>query len=220
MFGSQIQGPYKYLSLAQEEDYTAFSMLILAPNGLLAINNFFSEVDPKTQPVPDGDESVYVPLMSKADPANDLAVLMFPNADYWENYSWPLQLGSYTVNDTTGSISSTNTWKNMPIPAVTNVSNMSMSPSGKLLALAAYPGLELFHFDEAAPITPFGGVLLPTVNIDQLGWDNNNHLYALSYSAQELYVYTVTPTSISEVSGAPFVVQNPYGIKGMIVVPK
>jgi hypothetical protein len=61
---------------------------------------------------------------------------------------------------------------------------------------------------------------LPTTDVDQLGWDNDNHLYALGYSAEELYVYTVTPTSITEVAGSPYKVQNAYGIKGLIVVPK
>jgi hypothetical protein len=95
-----------------------------------------------------------------------------------------------------------------------------MSPSGKLLAVAGHPGLQLFHFNGASPITTFSGLLLPAVNIDQLGWDNNNHLYALSYSAEALYVYTVTPTKISEVAGSPFHVANAYGIKGLTVVPK
>jgi len=63
-------------------------------------------------------------------------------------------------------------------------------------------------------------VLLPNVNIDQLAWDNSNHLYALSYSAQALYVFTVTPTSTSEVAGSPFKVTGAYGAEGLIVVPK
>ena len=119
MFGGLAQGAYSYSSLTQVEDYAAFSMLILAPNGLLAPHNAISEVDPLPQPVPNGYEALYVPVMSKADPANHLAVLMFPIADYWENFSWPLQLASYTINNVTGSIVSTNTWKNMPIPQLT-----------------------------------------------------------------------------------------------------
>jgi hypothetical protein len=95
-----------------------------------------------------------------------------------------------------------------------------MSPSGKLIALAGYPGLEFFHFNGAAPVTPYSKLLLPAVDIDQLAWDNDNHLYALSYSSGELYVYTVTPTSIKEVSGSPYKVENAYGSSGLIVVPK
>ncbi len=96
---------------------------------------------------------------------------------------------------------------------------MDMSPSGQLLAIAGAPGLQVFHFDGASPITAFGAPLLTSVNIDQLGWDNSNHLYALSYASGELYVYTVTPTSISQAAGSPYKVTGAYGIKGLIVVP-
>jgi len=53
-----------------------------------------------------------------------------------------------------------------------------MSPSGKLLAVGGY-GLKVFHFNGAAPITPYSNVLT-TAAITELHWDNNNHLYALS----------------------------------------
>lgn len=90
----------------------------------------------------------------------------------------------------------------------------------QLLAVFRSPGLQIFHFNGEAPITSFSSVLLPTVSIDRLAWDNNNHLYAISYSAQKLYVYTVTPTSISQVSGSPYTVSNAYGADGLVVVPK
>jgi hypothetical protein len=94
-----------------------------------------------------------------------------------------------------------------------------MSPSGKLLALAG-SGLQIFHFNGSSPITAFGSALLPGVSIDQLAWDKNNHLYALSYGTNKLYVYTVTTTSINEVAGSPLTVDNAYGISGLVVVPK
>jgi hypothetical protein len=97
---------------------------------------------------------------------------------------------------------------------------MDMSPSGSVLAVAGYTGLQFFHFNGASSITTFGSPLLTDVTIDQLGWDNDNHLYALSYGSNELYVYTVTLTSISQVAGSPYMVHKAYGIKGLIVVPK
>jgi hypothetical protein len=42
-------------------------------------------------------------------------------------------------------------------------------------------GLEVFHFNGAAPITPFSAVLTKAP-IDEIHWDNANHLYALSNS--------------------------------------
>jgi hypothetical protein len=101
---------------------------------------------------------------------------------------------------------------------------LSMSTSGKLVTAIGVEsdgaGVQLFHFNGAAPITLYGSILLPGVTIDQVAWDNNNHMYALSYSAGQLYVYTATPTSIKAVAGSPYTIPSPYGSHGMVVVPK
>jgi hypothetical protein len=75
--------------------------------------------------------------------------------------------------------------------------------------------LQIFHFNGANPVTPYGGVLT-TANISQIRWDSNNHLYALSDSTNRLYVYTITPTSMSEASGSPYTISNP---NALVVVP-
>jgi hypothetical protein len=179
-------------------------------NGALLLDGSFSQVGPTPDPsVPDSN---YFPLAMAADPASHLAVLM--NEPF--TYSPPPQLASFTINDTTGAIVSTNTWANMPTPQV-NPGLLEMSPSGKLLVVIGQFGIQIFHFNGAAPITAYSGALLPNVSVDQVAWDNNNHLYVLSNSTGELYVFTVTPTSINEVSGSPY---NIPGLTGMIVVPK
>jgi hypothetical protein len=86
----------------------------------------------------------------------------------------------------------------MPTPS-TGVSVMNMSPSGKLLAVGG-TGLLVYHFNGAAPITPYSAKLT-TDPIGWIHWDNSNHLYALS--ATKLYVFTVTPTSITRYPGHP-----------------
>jgi hypothetical protein len=101
---------------------------------------------------------------------------------------------------------------------------MNMSPSGKLLAVADYQagadsGVQIFHFNGAEPITPFSA-LLTTAPIDTIRWDKNNHLFALSYSTNQLFVYTITPTTISQAPGSPYTVTGAYGTTGLIVVPK
>jgi len=193
-----------------------FSTFVVAPDGLITVNNSFSETDPLIQT---GGYSWEV-MGVNADPFNHLAVLLCSEYDPPAEPCGPNQLASYTINDTTGEIISTNTWEDMPIPKITNIIGMRMSPSGQLLALSGYPGLQIFHFNGAAPITSYSKLLLPAVDIDQLAWDNDNHLYALSYTSGELYVYTATPTEIKEVSGSPYKVKSAYGIKGLIVVPK
>jgi hypothetical protein len=214
---------FGYGVFGEEYGSNDFSTFTRDSDGVLGMIQNFTETDPKGNP--DG-RWIYYPVEAPvvaADPANHLAVLMFA----WSNppsgpESTPFQLASYSINSK-GGIESTNKWTDMPTPDVAAYIT-NMSPSGKLLAVAgaAYggPGFQIFHFNGADPITAYSKLLLPSVEIDQLGWDNNNHLYALNYSSGELYVYTVTPTSISEASGCPYKVENAYGLNGLIVVPK
>lgn len=120
----------------------------------------------------------------------------------------PAQLASFTV-DGKGNIKTTNTAENMPIPA-TVPEVMNMSPSGNLLAVG--PGLQIFHFNGAKPITKYTG-LLPTAPIQHIHWDNNNHVYALS--SNNLYVYTVTPTSVVEAPGSPYTIPTANALNVM-----
>ena len=197
---------------------TAFSTFTRTSSGELEANNSFTEKDPAANPNMAGGPWYYFPELVQADPAGHLAVMLV--SESFNNCCGaygPEQLASYTINGS-GGVSSTNTWQNMPTPAFSSATSMDMSPSGKLLAVAGAPGLQVFHFNGASPITAFGEPLLTNVTIDQLAWDSSNHLYALSYSSSELYVYTATPTGITPVSGSPYKVTGAYGIKGMIVV--
>jgi hypothetical protein len=85
-----------------------------------------------------------------------------------------------------------------------------MSPSGKFLAAGGL-GLQMFHFNGADPITPFTG-LLTNDQIDQMVWDNDNNLYAISQSASKLSVFTVTATSVTQAPGSSYAIANPMGI--------
>ena len=98
--------------------------------------------------------------------------------------------------------------------------SIAMSPAGNFVAVGGLPGLQISHFNGASPATADGGVLLSKVEIDQVGWDKSNHLYALSYPSGKLYVYTVTSTGITEAAGSPYKVPGPYGLTGIVVVPK
>ncbi|HEY1902253.1 MAG TPA: hypothetical protein VGG56_07490 [Terracidiphilus sp.] len=199
--------------------YTELSTFTRISSGALEVNSSFTENVPPTNPSLTNGPWQYFPEFVQADPASHLAVVLV-NQSFAGccGYYGAQQLASYTINNT-GSISTTNTWQNMPTVEISTIKTTDMSPSGRILAVAGDPGLQLFHFNGAAPATSYGSVLLPSVAIDQLAWDNSNHLYALSYSTGELYVYTVTPTSISEASGSPYKVENAYGVKGLLVVP-
>ena len=113
-------------------------------------------------------------------------------------------LASFTA-DSHGNLTTKNTAKNMPI--VSNgdhpVGAMSISPTGKLLALANNPlGFQVFHFNGGEPITKYTGVLTPNDGFYQFGWDKSNHLFGLGYKG--LHVYSATPTSIKEEPGSPY----------------
>jgi hypothetical protein len=109
-------------------------------------------------------------------------------------------LATYTA-DSHGNLTTKSTYENMPATALQFINTMSISPSGKLLAVGGQ-GFQVFHFNGGSPITHFSGVLQAGYAFQQFGWDGDNHLYALG--GGKLFVYTVTPTSITEASGSPY----------------
>lgn len=177
-------------------------------NGLLA------SIDPgNSLPAPPANVGGYVPDLIAADPYNHLAVLMQP-ANPPGCASGPLQLAVYTANSS-GALSTTNTHANMPPTLIVNPSDMKMSPSGRLLAIAGQEGLQIFHFNGVKPITHDTG-LLTSAPINQMFWDNSNHLYAISQAWNRLYVFTVTPTYAAQAWGSPYPINSP---ENLIVQP-
>jgi hypothetical protein len=190
-------------------------------NGALDAVNSFSEQDP----TPEVSGALWSAMNVKADPTNHLAVSGFeyvPENGYNDQVG-PFQLASYTV-DASGNIATRNTLADMPTSTVLP-ETLNLSPAGNLLAVAGTyylnnggyageAGLQVFHFNGAAPIKTYGKPLLSGVPIYFIRWDNNNHLYAVS---DKLYVFTVTPTSVSEAPGSPYKIANP---NALVVVPK
>jgi hypothetical protein len=186
-----------------------------ASNGQLEINESFSETDPAPCWDGYGDENLYFyqPQLVQADPSSYVAVVVYSYYAGW-------QMANYTINPSTGAIWSINTCADMVISWNGYPQSLSMSPSGKLVALASHSGLEVFHFNRAEPITRFTGQLQVAFNFDQVAWDHSNHLYALSYDSAQLFVYTITPSSFTEAPGSPYhLPKAPYGVKGMVVTP-
>jgi hypothetical protein len=193
-----------------QQGATSFLAYKRAAAGDLVADESYTEKDPTPDPV----DSNYAPWVVAADSASHLAVVM--NQPFGPACCSTFSLASYTINNQTGAIASTNTYLNMPVLKI-YADDIAMNWGGSLVAVGGSPGLQLFHFNGAAPATAFGGVLLPKVEIDQVTWDKNNHLFAFSYASQELYVYTVTSTSVTEAPGSPYKANN---WDGLIVVPK
>lgn len=143
-----------------------------------------------------------------ADNSNHLAVPMFQTAGSQRN--GPVQLATYTVQSD-GALATSSTYDNMPKVAVGDLTTVSMAPSGKLLAIAGDGGLQIFHFNGSDPITPYTGTIIRQ-EVDQLFWDNDNHLYAIGQSAGKLWVFTVTPTGYNLAPGSPYSINDPQNI--------
>jgi hypothetical protein len=187
-------------------------------------NTTITETDPAATPGP----VFYIPNGKLApDPANHFAVAVIPQTSGPCGTTYSARLASYAV-DNQGNITSTNDGLKMPTPTV-YPGILNMSPSGKLLAVGGTKGntgvngtpygsagLQVFHFNGAALVTHYSAALTKTP-IDEIHWDNANHLYALSNSTGKLYVFTVTPTSITQVSGSPYTIAKP---NGLFVVPR
>jgi hypothetical protein len=168
---------------------------------VLSYDHNFTHADPTGTP-----SSAYT-LWASADPSDHLAVLM---GDCANSSGLPAKIASYTINSKTGSISSGNSWTDLPTTTVnTELPSNSLPPmftsmswSGNLLAVAG-GGFQIFHFNGASPLTPFIGLQRGTDDISQAAWDNDNHFYTLDFFGGQLRVFTVTPTSFSEDPGSP-----------------
>lgn len=170
-------------------------------------------ISPSIPNAPSG--SFYCPTLASADPNNNVAVGMVPlNDDTWQQ-TGPYQFAVYTA-DSAGNLTTNSTYTNMPSTAVQTVTDYWMSPAGNLLAVAGTGGAQVFHFNGSNPITHYTG-LLTKEEVDQLFWDNDNHLYAIGTKANSLFVGTVTPTSIQRVPGSPYTITNPVNLT---VLPK
>jgi hypothetical protein len=153
----------------------------------------------------------YLPVFPNASPTGNYAVLQLINT-----VQDTIQLGSYTV-DLKGNLTTTNTSSNMPTTALAGASS-TFSPSGNMYVLYAQNGnynngqqvpggIEIYNFNGAAPLT-LNTKLLTGTSINQVAWDKSNHVYAISWQSSMLYVYTVTPTSVTHDTawsiGAPY----------------
>jgi hypothetical protein len=153
---------------------------------------------PKTAPA----YSVYFLDALAPDPENHLAFAV-ESLDYEYTPHGHDLLGTFTANSQ-GKLSTTSTYENMVSTQFDQVGSMSISPSGKLLAVAGGDiGFQVFRFNGSSPIKHYTEVLQTKHSFKQFGWDGANHLFATSYDGF-LFVYKVNPTSIEEAPGSPY----------------
>src|SRR5262249_28641209 len=154
---------YAYSSSCYHFDPAVFGMKHNSDGSLTALNG--------TLPLPIAPPSdFYCPYLAAADPTTHLAIAVQPLTGNWDS-AGPWQLATYTVNNSSGNLTTSSTYKNMPKVLVGTVADYWMSPSGKFLAVGGTAGLQIFHFNGAKPITKYTG-LLTTTGVDQIFWDN------------------------------------------------
>jgi hypothetical protein len=165
-------------------------------------------------------QASYAPGLTATDATNDVAMLEYPCFALGGVAVTQLQIATYTA-DASGNLTTASTYATMPVLAVNNPMDMEASPSGSFLAVAGIGGLQVFNFNGSGPITPLSG-LLTTQNVNQVAWDNSNHLYAITLSGSaygsnavnpgKLYVFTVTSAGAAEAPGSPYTIQSPEQI--------
>jgi hypothetical protein len=160
-------------------------------------------------PTPPQSGDVYCPSGIATDKTNHVfAVLVNTNAN-GESVG-EQAVGVFTAG-ANGSLTTTSTYLTMPkAPTAPDGNGMSISPSGKLLAVGGY-GVEIFQLNGENPVTPFL-TLLSDQTILGLAWDRYDHLYVTEGTYENggrLYVYTITPTGFSPAPGSPYAIPNP-----------
>lgn len=167
-----------------------------------------------TMPTAPSNEE-YCPYLAAADVSGHLTVAVQPNALLMGGPLGPYQLASYTA-DAAGNLTTTSTAANMPTVAVGDIDDYRVSPDGHYLAVAGAGGLQVFHCNGAGPVTSFTDLLVNT-EIDHVGWDNNDHLYAIGRGTGQLFVFAVSPFGVMPAIGSPYSVPN---ATSLVILPR
>jgi hypothetical protein len=144
------------------------------------------------------------------DSGNHVAIPMMPmSVSTWQP-DGASQIAVYSA-DSSGNLTTSSTAANMEKTAVNSVTDIRISPNGKLIAVAGTSGLQVFHFNGANPVTHFTR-LLTNAEVDHIAWDSAGHLYAISILAGKLMVFTMTSTSATQAAGSPYAIGSPQNL--------
>ena len=214
---------FAYSALNDSCMYGGINSFARAGNGNLT--GFLTVATPPYIPGPPGATSagvsqpVYRAGLTTTDNGNHVVMVEYPCFAVDGTVPQQPQLAIYST-DSSGHLSTTDTYATMPTSSVQTPQQMKVSPSGTLLAVGGYSGLQVFHLNGANPITSDTG-LLTTDNITAVAWDNHNHLYAITADSfatspltnpDKLYVFTVTDTGATQAPGSPYTITFPGSI--------
>jgi hypothetical protein len=196
-----------YTTGVQEQQLTTYRR---SSSGLLEFAGESSSPIPVT---PSSTGGTYCPIA--ATHSSDHLALALADLDSTSNYIGNTVLATYTVSSN-GDLTTKSTYQNMPVvPDFYIVQALSISPSGKYLALAG-DGVQIYHFDGSSPITHLAAVM-PDEFFDEVAWDNKDHVYAHDDESGYVRVYTVTSSGMKEAPGSPYSIPESTAL---VVVPK
>lgn len=207
---------FAYGNTCYHFDPTIYGFARVSGGGLSSLGT-----DAPLPTAPSGDQ--YCPLGGTAtDPYNDVVVPLQQIPSDGGNPT-AFKLAVYT-SDPYGKLSTTSTAANMATVQV-EPDTLAMSPKGFYLAAANSDpsgvgpngGIQVFLMHGSKPLTVLTGVVIPGVYVNQMYWDNNEHLYAVSNGSGKLYVFNVSTSGTTQVAGSPYSIPSP---SGLIVLPK
>ena len=211
-----VLGNDSYAYSALGDCYYNFGISSFARSSTGLLTGFLTvTTPPKGPPPPPGSAFGYAAGVPATDATNHVVMAESPCFSTGQ-----VQLATYTA-DANGHLSTNDTYATMPATPIIKgpFGELKISPSGTLLAVGGYGGLQVFYFNGANPITGYTGVLT-TDQISAIAWDNNNHLYAITsnlYASNtpvtnpnKLYVFTVTDTAVTPAPGSPYTIEFPF----------
>lgn len=172
-------------------------------------------------------DASYCPVGAAADHANHfvIAAVECPQS---QTCPGPEHLAVYTI-DSAGKLTTPSSWQNttttIAVPG-SFAGGYGFSPDDKYFAIGGYVGLDVFAWDSttatlthvAAIANPQGTCTgtnssTPTCSgtpFGNLAWDSNDHLY--TFLGNQLFVYNVTASGVTQAPGSPHAVQNPQWV--------
>lgn len=159
--------------------------------------------NPELPPQPSGAQYSYCPG-GAATSGNRYVVIAEQQNDEMAPVG-PYQMVVYTVNETNGSLTTSNTAADAaPANVGENVTDYAFDPGGNWLAVGGASGITLFSFHVG--VLKQTGTYAISEGVSQLAWDHNGHLivYASAYGDPgSLYVFDVARGVPTVAPGSP-----------------
>jgi hypothetical protein len=169
------------------------------PDGTLT---FF---DDKAPSPPIQNNQFFCPGPSTASPAgNFLAGVIVPEGQNGANDL----LSVYVINNDGTLTLVPNSIMATPFMFVTDI---EFDPSGNFVAAATSGGIQIYGLTSGT-LAAVGPPHDANTSFDLVRWDSFGHLYAISGSAQRLFIYSASQGTLSPAPGSPYSVTSPIGL--------